>query len=581
MKRTLFLIMLFTAPVAARAQPAKADLPRVVIVGDSIRVGYAPLVIEKLAGVAEVISPEPNGGDSANVLKHLDEWVIKAKPAVVHFNCGLHDLKKPKSSGAYQVGLDAYASNLKQIITRIRNETGAAIVFASTTPIHDDRHAKRKAIFDRFETDVQRYNENALTVVRELGVPMDDLHALVVHYGAEKLLGPDGTHYTLEGYERLATAVADSIRRQLVERAASAKTPAAVTKGDAEAYRKTEAEWDAAVPAYFRTIKAPDFPIPKDAAAWAKQRPPLREKVIASLGDLPPRPKNPEARLISAEQRPGFRLEKIAIDNAAGNDITAILLIPDSLKKPAPAILWLHSSSYDHTDLLGPNRNGGAEPLGVTLVKRGYVVLALDNWWHGDRRGTGPAGAKETDNNEQQSLFKLNLWLGRTLWGMFVRDDQIALDYLCGRPEVDAKRIGATGMSMGSTRAWWLAAVDERIACTVGVACLTRYSNLIAHGQLRQHGVYYFANGLLKHCDTEGVIALIAPRPYLALTGELDAGSPADGVRVIEEKVGGVYKALGAAERFRSVLYPETGHIHTPQMREETLKWFDRWLRAE
>jgi hypothetical protein len=104
---------------------------------------------------------------------------------------------------------------------------------------------------------------------------------------------------------------------------------------------------------------------------------------------------------------------------------------------------------------------------------------------------------------------------------------------------------------------------------------------LIAHGQLRQHGVYYFANGLLKHCDTEGVIALIAPRPFLALTGELDAGSPADGVRVIEEKVGGVYKALGAAERFRSVLYPETGHIHTPQMREETLKWFDRWLRAE
>ena len=139
---------------------------------------------------------------------------------------------------------------------------------------------------------------------------------------------------------------------------------------------------------------------------------------------------------------------------------------------------------------------------------------------------------------EEDDLFKLNLWFGRTLWGMFVRDDQVALDYLCSRSEVDASRIGATGMSMGSTRAWWLAAVDERIAAVVAVACLTRYQNLIAHGELRQHGVYYFVNGLLKHFDSEGVLALIAPRPFLALTGDLDAGSPADGVRDLERAVG-------------------------------------------
>src|SRR5207253_5951529 len=135
-------------------------------------------------------------------------------------------------------------------------------------------------------------------------------------------------------------------------------------------------------------------------------------------------------------------------------------------------------------------------------------------------------------------------------------DDQIALDYLCARPEVDPRRIGATGMSMGSTRAWWLAAVDDRIAATVAVACFTRYQNLIAHGQLRQHGVYYFTDGLLKHFDSEGVLALIAPRPYLALTGELDAGSPSDGIKVIEDKLGRVYATLGAADRFKSVRYP-------------------------
>jgi hypothetical protein len=134
-------------------------------------------------------------------------------------------------------------------------------------------------------------------------------------------------------------------------------------------------------------------------------------------------------------------------------------------------------------------------------------------------------------------------------------------------------------MSMGSTRSWWLAAVDDRVACAVGVACLTRYENLLRHGQLRQHGLYYFVNGLLKHFDTEAVVALIAPRPMLFLTGELDAGSPADGITVIEDRAGGVYRAAEAADRFKSVRYPDVGHTYTPAMRREMLAWFDRWLR--
>jgi hypothetical protein len=100
----------------------------------------------------------------------------------------------------------------------------------------------------------------------------------------------------------------------------------------------------------------------------------------------------------------------------------------------------------------------------------------------------------------------------------------------------------------------------------------------MAHGELRQHGIYYFVDGLLKHFDTEGVLSLIAPRPYLALTGELDAGSPADGIKVLERIVGKTYQSLGAEERFRSVLYPEIGHTYTPQMRTEMLAWFERWI---
>ena len=261
--------------------------------------------------------------------------------------------------------------------------------------------------------------------------------------------------------------------------------------------------------------------------------------------------------------------------------MSALLLVPTVRKGPVPAVLWLHSSTPDKTQVIIPGTNGGAEPLGEVLVRAGYAVLSPDSYWHGDRAGSGPSGTAATGRTEQEDLFKLNLWLGRTLWGMFVRDDQIALDYLCSRPEVDATRIGATGMSMGSTRAWWLAAVDDRVEAVAAVACLTRYQNLIAHGQLRAHGVYYFVNGLLKHFDTEGVLALIAPRPFLALTGELDAGSPADGVRDLERAVGGTYRALGAGDRFRNVLYPEVGHAYTPEMRAEMLAWFARWLRPE
>ena len=70
----------------------------------------------------------------------------------------------------------------------------------------------------------------------------------------------------------------------------------------------------------------------------------------------------------------------------------------------------------------------------------GYVVLGIDNYFNGERKGAGPAGSLETmarNADQEMSLFKLNLWLGRTLWGMMLRDEQIALDYLASRPEVD------------------------------------------------------------------------------------------------------------------------------------------------
>ncbi len=559
--------------------PKSAELPRVVLVGDSIRLGYAPLVARRLEGRAVVVGPKENGGDSGNILKNLDAWIISQKPDVIHINCGLHDLKLDKASKLHQVPLAAYEANLRTLVARLRKESSAGVVFGNTTPILDDRHAKRKAEFDRFEADVRRYNAIAEKVMLENAVPVHDLHWVVEQAGLEITLSGDGTHYTSAGYERLAEAVADSVLRQIgVVR--SKPQQLAIPDPDAAAnYRKAEAAQDALVPKAYKNLPVGKFPIPASAAAWNEQRPKVCKLVVDSLGDLPPRPTPIRARTVSRELRPGYVLERVAIDNGLDEEIGALLLLPTGKAKPAPAVMWLHSSSPDKNQVITPHSYGGAEPFGEVLVRAGYVVFAPDACWYGERSGFGPAGAAETGRAQHESLFKLHQWMGRTLWGMFVRDDQCALDYLISRPEVDKSRIGATGMSMGSTRSWWLVAVDERLACAVGTACLTRYENLIRHGQLRQHGVYYFANGLLKHFDSEGVIALIAPRPFLALTGDLDAGSPADGIKAIEENVAKVYAVLGAKDRFRNVLYPDIGHTVTPAMRAETIAWFDRWLR--
>ncbi len=201
--------------LVAAASAQESALPKVVLVGDSIRLGYAPLVAKRLAGKAVVISPAPNGEDSGNVLRNLDEWVLGESPAVVHVNAGLHDLKVKDKT--YQVPPGDYEKNLKTILDRIQQGTSAKIIFANTTPILDDRHARRRAGFDRFEADVRKYNLAAASVMKQAGIPVNDLHKLVEDGGKEKLLLPDGTHYTPEGYEMLAGMVAESILRALAE----------------------------------------------------------------------------------------------------------------------------------------------------------------------------------------------------------------------------------------------------------------------------------------------------------------------------------------------------------------------------
>ncbi len=289
-------------------------------------------------------------------------------------------------------------------------------------------------------------------------------------------------------------------------------------------------------------------------------------------------------RVLKREEREDYFLETFAFDNGAGEEVRGYGFYPlhASAATPAPAILYCHwhGDQYDiGKEELFKIRDIDCAP-GPELARRGYVVIGIDAPCFGERQGHGPDGDQATGKEGELSAAKFHLWFGRCLWGMLLRDDLMALDYLCSRPEVDAARIGVTGISMGSTRAWWLMALDERIKTAVCVACMTRNEELIRAGSLHEHGIYYFVPGMLSHFDSEAVIALAAPRPLLFLTGTEDAGSPLAGVEKITQVVSRVYELHGEAARagFESVLYPGVGHEYTPEMWAKALRWLERWL---
>lgn len=335
------------------------------------------------------------------------------------------------------------------------------------------------------------------------------------------------------------------------------------------------------VPEPYQKWDFPDFNFPLDVKTWNKERIKVRETLTDLLGQIPARPKQLKVKTVSRENKNGYVLEKFLIDNEVDGWIPGYLAIPTGVKGKVPVVLGMHGHSSSKDNVFGSDPDTHQNVLAV-LVSNGYAVMAIDGYFNGERKGTGPSGTMETmqrGSDQELSQFKINLWFGRSLWGMQLRDEQIALDYLETRPEIDATKIGAEGMSMGSTRAWWLAAIDDRVKTVVGIACFTRYKELIEQRELRAHGIYYFVPGMLSHFDTEAVMGLIAPRPFLVLTGDSDKGSPLSGMLVLEKKLDKVYSLYDKKENFKSIIYPNTGHVFTDEMKMEMLQWLDVHLK--
>lgn len=225
-------VMLFSTAVYAQAakqadkdQPMKPvvereDLPRVLLIGDSISIGYTVPVRRMLADEANVIRPLTNCGPTTKGVQHLDEWLGEGKWDVIHFNWGLHDLKyvgtrgdaivAVGSEGSHQqVAPEAYAANLERLVKRLK-QTGATLIWCATTPVPEG--AKGRVVGDS-----QKYNAIAAEIMQRHDITTDDLYTAAIEKQDEIQL-PANVHFRPAGSEYLAEQVVKTIRAALAAR---------------------------------------------------------------------------------------------------------------------------------------------------------------------------------------------------------------------------------------------------------------------------------------------------------------------------------------------------------------------------
>jgi len=298
-----------------------------------------------------------------------------------------------------------------------------------------------------------------------------------------------------------------------------------------------------------------------------------RRADLFALLSAPPDRKRPitaRVRSVTSIKRVDYQFEHLDLDLNGIEPVPAYFVRPRAADRPLPVILYnhAHGNHYERgkRELIDGSDALQMPPFAQALTEAGYAALCIDHWGFGERR-----------TRTESAIFKLFLWQGRVMWGMMLYDSLRAVDYLVTRPDVDPERIGTLGLSMGSTMAWWLAALDERVRVCVDLCCLTDYDALIATDGIDLHGLYYYVPDLLRHFTSAQINALIAPRPHLSLNGDLDPLTPPAGLDRIDAELRHVYDEAGAPDAWQ-MHRSSTGHYETPAMREAIMRFLTRWL---
>lgn len=189
------------------------SLPNVLIIGDSISMGYMSTVVSELKGKANVLHNPGNAQGTTNGLKNLETWLKAHKWTVIHFNFGLHDLKHVKIAGTsqnsnsfddpQQADLKAYSKNLTEIVKKLKITT-VPIIYATTTPYPGGVKPAR------LPADCDKYNDAAKAIMKANGIPVNDLHKLVKD-DLKTLQKPKNVHFQKVGSAKMGKQVAEKI----------------------------------------------------------------------------------------------------------------------------------------------------------------------------------------------------------------------------------------------------------------------------------------------------------------------------------------------------------------------------------
>ncbi|WP_411847187.1 SGNH/GDSL hydrolase family protein [Roseibacillus persicicus] len=212
---------------------AEEALPLVLIIGDSISLGYTPYVARELEGKAVVEHHKGNAQHTGTGLAKIDQWIGDTQWDVIHFNWGLWDLcyrhpeskvqgKRDKVNGTLTTSLEQYEKNLERLVARLQ-KTDAKLIWASTTVVPELEAG-------RIVGDDLKYNEVAAKVMEKHGIAVNDLNALSRQFAAELFTQPGDVHYTKEGYQKLAKQVAAHLSKALELKEDVEDEPTAKTK---------------------------------------------------------------------------------------------------------------------------------------------------------------------------------------------------------------------------------------------------------------------------------------------------------------------------------------------------------------
>ena len=328
----------------------------------------------------------------------------------------------------------------------------------------------------------------------------------------------------------------------------------------------------------------------RDFDVWKKT---AREKVFDCMLTPPPMPTNGiEAKVIFEEQRNGYKAQKLEIRLSRYYTVPAYVLIPDG-EGPFPAVNVLH----DHGGHLFIGKEKVIRPLacedsvvirdaeawlsgyegqyfGDYLAQHGYVVFATDAPMWGER------GQKEGPRREKYDMIAGNMMMyGIDLSAYMTYDDLRATDYLASMPEVDAKRIGCTGWSMGAYRAWMLSALSDRIKVGAAVCWMVTTDEQLSfrYSRTENGGFANCLPGLRRWLDYPHIASIACPKPMLFINGTQDKLFPVAGAKKAFDIMHDVWDSQGVGDRLDTELW-EMPHSCPIRAQQHVLEFFQKHL---